>query len=183
MALTLEDGTCIAAANAFVSRAALLAWAADYYPDLTIADDGTTDAAIMRASQWLSTFPDWDGTMTCGRGLQGLAWPRSGVTDCNGDAIPDDEVPTEVEQATFYATVAEIESPGVLTPSMTPGKQTKREKVDVIEVEYMTPSDQGATSPKDPTETLRPVLTAVYDLLKCLASFPNGVNVPWPWVA
>jgi hypothetical protein len=52
----------------------------------------------------------------------------------------------------------------------------------VIEVEYMTPIDQGA-APSDPAATLRPVLTAVRDLLKCMASFPDGSNVPWPWVA
>lgn len=183
MALTVETGACIPTANAFVDRASLLAWASDYYPDRTIADDATTDAAIMRASAWLSTFPNWDGSMACGRGLQGLAWPRSGATDCDGLAIADDEVPVEVQRATFYATLAELDSPGVLTPSITPGKQTKREKVDVIEVEYMTPSDQGAATDKDPIETLRPVLTAVYDSVKCLASFPDGSNVPWPWVA
>jgi hypothetical protein len=182
MSLIVEDGSCIAGANAFVTRADLIAFAADFYPDTTVADDTDTDAAILRASSWLSTFPNWDGSMKCGRGLQGLAWPRSGVTDCNGDAVADDEVPFEVEQATFLASLAELESAGVLTPTITAGKQTKKEKVDVIEVEYMTPSDQGASN-VDPMESLRPMLTAISDLLKCIASLPDGKNVPWPWVA
>lgn len=183
MALTLEDGTCVAAANAFVARAAFIAWASDYYPATTVDDDTTTDGAIMRASSWISSYPEWDGSMTCGRGLQGLAWPRSGVTDCNGDDVPDDEVPTEVEQATFYASMAELTTPGILTPTITPGQQVKRVKVDVIEQEFMTPVDQGAASTPNPVETLRPVLTAVNDLLRCLGSVPNGMDVPWPWVA
>ncbi len=183
MALTVEDGTCIAAANAFVTRAALIAFATEYYPASIPADDTDTDAGIMRASAWLSIFPEWDGTMSCGRGLQGLAFPRTGVTDCNGDAIPSDEVPHEVENATFIASLAEIAEPGLLSPTITPGKQAKREKVDVIEVEYMTPKDQGAAGSKDPTETLRPVLTAVNDWIKCMATMPDGSTVPWPWVA
>lgn len=182
MALVLETGSCVPTANAFVSRAALISFATDYYPDNIPADDTATDAAIMRASAWLSTFPDWDGEMTCGRGLQGLAWPRTNVTDCNGDDVPDDEVPREVEMATFIAALAEIESPGVLTPSLTPGQVVKRVKVDVIEEEYMTPVEQGITS-QDALETLRPVLTAVTDLLKCMATLPDGKNIPWPWVA
>jgi hypothetical protein len=183
MALTLEDGSCVPTANAFVSRSALIAFAADYYPATTVSDDTATDAAIMRASAWLSTFPDWDGSMTCGRGLQGLAWPRTGVTDCNGDEVPDDEVPQEVEMATFVAALAELESPGILTPSITPGQVVKRVKVDVIEEEYMTPRDQGINAMQDAIETLRPVLTAVTDLLRCMATLPDGKSIPWPWVA
>ena len=183
MSLEIETGSCVPTANAFVSRAGLIAYATDYYPDLTVADDTDTDAAIMRASAWLTSFPDWDGAMKCGRDLQGLAWPRTGVTDCNDDAVPDDEVPAEVEQATYLSALAELSSPGVLTPTITPGKQKKRVKVDVIEEEYMTPKDQGVTGSADPIETLRPVLTAITDLLKCMATLPDGKNIPWPWVA
>ena len=183
MALTVEDGTCIATANALVTRAEYIAWMADFYPAVTVGNDTTTDGAIMRASSWVSTYPDWDGTMKCGRGLQGLAFPRTGVTDCNGDAVPDDEVPSEVKQATYLATSAELTLAGVLTPTITPGQQVKRIKVDVIEQEFMTPVDQKAASAPNPVETLRPMLTAVNDLLKCLGSMPDGMNVPWPWVA
>ncbi len=183
MSLVVETGSCVPTANAFVLRAELIEFGADYYPDVTIDDDEGTDAAIMRASTWLSSFPDWDGSMTCGRGLQGLAWPRSGVTDCNGDDVPDDEVPLEVQHSTFIASMAEIASTGVLTPTITPGKQKKRVKVDVIEEEYMTPKDQGVSGSADPTETLRPVLTAITDLLRCMATLPDGKSVPWPWVA
>jgi len=183
MALILEDGSCVPAANALVARAALIAYAADYAPTTTVADDTATDSAILRASAWLSSFPQWDGTMSCGRGLQGLAWPRTGVTDCNSDPVPVDEVPVEVEQATFIASLAELAVPGVLTPTITPGEQVKRVKVDVIEQEFMTPLQQGKKSAADPVETLRPVLTAINDLLKCMATLPDGTAMPWPWVA
>ena len=183
MSLTVETGNCVAGANAFVTRAELITFAGDYDPATTVPSDTTTDAAIMRASQWLSTYPTWDGAMTCGRGLQGLSWPRTGVTDCNGDSIPDDEVPAEVKQATHLAALAELSSPGVLTPVVTPGKQKKSVKVDVIEEAYMTPQEQGVARAADVVETLRPVLTAIADLLKCIANLPDGTAVPWPWVA
>jgi hypothetical protein len=182
MALVPETGSCVAAANSFATRADFITWATDYYPDSIPGDDTDTDAALMRASAWLNSFPEWDGEMTCGRGNQGLAWPRSGVTDCNGDTIPDDEVPVEVKMATYVAAMAELGSPGILTPSVTPGQVVKRVKVDVIEEEYMTPVEQGIGE-RDALETMRPVLTAVSDILKCVATLPDGSNVPWPWVA
>jgi len=176
MALVVETGGCVAEANALVTRAELIAYAADYYPSVTVADDTTTDGAILRASAWLSSFPEWDGAMTCGRGLQGLAWPRTGVTDCNDDEVPDDEVPIEVKQAAFVGAMAELTSPGVLTPTITPGKEKKSVKVDVISVTYR----DGGT---DPVTAMRPVLTTVSDLLKCMATLPDGKTIPWPWVA
>jgi hypothetical protein len=182
MSLTVEDGSCIPAANALVSRAELIAFAAAYFPATTVTDDETTDAAILRASTWISNFPEWDGSKTCGRGLQGMAWPRTGVTDCNGDSIPDDEVPAEVKYATHLAALAEYSSPGVLTPTVTPGKQKKSVKVDVIGESYMTPYELGQTG-KDAVDVLRPVLTAIRDVLKCIATLPDGVKTPWPWVA
>lgn len=187
MALTVETGSCVANADAFVSRADFAAYVAAYRPDLSAsvaADDDATDAAIRRASAWLSTYPDWEGEPTCGRGNQGLALPRKGLTDCNDEEVADDAIPDEVKQATYIASLAELASPGILAPTITPGKQTKREKVDVIEVEYMTPKDQGSfDGTTDPTVSLRPVLTAIQDLLRCLASFPSGRKAPWPWVA
>jgi hypothetical protein len=182
MSIIVEDGSCVADANAFVTRDDLIVYAAAYYPETDVPYDETTDGAILRASSWVSSFPDWDGQMKCGRGLQGLAWPRTGVEDCNGDTVPSDEVPIEVEHATFIASLAELASPGILSPTITPGKQKKSVKVDVIAESYMTPSEQGLTN-VDPVASLRPVLTAVSDLLKCMATLPDGKNVPWPWVA
>jgi len=183
MALIVETGSCVPTSNALVSRAALIAYAADYLPATVVGDDITTDGAIMRASSWLSSFPIWNGEMTCGRGLQGQAWPRTGVTDCNGDAILDDEVPIEVEHATFVASLAELTSPGILSPTITPGQQRKSVKVDVIQEVFMTPVEQGVKGSVDPVETMRPVLTLVGDLLRCVATLPDGTNIPWPWVA
>lgn len=181
MPLVVEDGTCVAGANAFVSRAEFIAFAALYYPATTVPDSAATDGAIVRASLWLSSFPTWEGVKTCDCTTV-LAWPRSGVSDCDDCLIDDDVIPEVIKQATYIAAMAELASPGSLTPTITPGRQTKREKVDVIEVEYMTPAEQNLYKGRtDPVNALRPVLTQVQDLLKCIATFPGGA-VPWPFV-
>jgi hypothetical protein len=183
MPLIVENGTCVAGANAFVSRAEFIAFAALYYTATTVPDTTETDGAIARASLWLSTFPIWNGVRTCDCGSL-LAWPRTGTTDCSGCSIDSDVVPEAIKQATYIAAMFELATPGALTPSITPGQQAKREKVDVIEVEYMTASDQGVNTGRyDPVTALRPVLTQVQDLLKCLAVFKGGPATPWPWVA
>jgi len=176
MSLIVEDGTCVPTANAFVTRDELIEYAVDYYPATIVGYDETTDSAILRASRWLSSYPEWDGTMACGRGLQGLAWPRLGVIDCNGDSIPDDEIPIEVKQATFLAALAELSSPGILEPTIDPGKRQTSVKVDVIAVTYAEPTSSDI-------DALRPVITSISDILKCIATLPDGLKVPWPWVA
>lgn len=181
MALVVEDGSCVASANAFVTRAEFTAWATDYLPSLDVSDTTAVDAAIIRASSWLSTWPQWNGARTCGRN-QGLAWPRTGTTDCDGNAVPDDEVPVEVKQATYSASVLELESPGALTPTITPGEQVKRVKVDEIEREFMTPQEQGSSASDNPLNALRPMVAQAKDYLKCLASFPSDLSTPWPVV-
>lgn len=182
MALIEEDGSCVANANAFVTRAEFTTWAADYLPDLDVSDDTAVDAAIMRASSWLSSFPSWNGSRTCGRS-QGLAWPREDVEDCDGNEIPNDEVPIEVKLATYSASVVELNAPGTLTPTITPGQQVKSVKVDVIEQVFMTPMEQGLDG-DDVLDTLRPMVAQVIDYLQCLATFPNETeDTPWPFVA
>lgn len=181
MPLVVETGSCVAGANAFVTRAEFIEFAELYYPGTTVPDTTATDGAIVRASLWLSSYPSWEGSKACDCTTL-LAWPRSGVTDCDGCEYDDDVIPEIVKQATYIAALVELASPGSLTPSITPGQRVKRNKVDVIEQEFMTPVEQGFYKGQlNPIESLRPVLTQVRDLLKCVATFP-GTAVPWPFV-
>lgn len=183
MPLVVEDGSCVATANAFVTRSEFTDWAEDYRPDLDVGswsgDD--IDAAIQRASSWISTFPNWDGSRKCGRS-QGLAWPRTGVTDCDGNTVPDDEVPDEVKFATYAAAIFEYQNVNALTPNSTPGEQVKSVTVDVISQTFMTPQEQGIDD-QDPLDAIRPMVAQVKDYLRCMASFPNeSQKVPYPFV-
>lgn len=183
MALVVEDGSCIPTANAFVSRQELIDYKDVYFPTLSGQFPASNiDAAIARASAWVSAFPDYFGKRTCGR-AQGLSWPRTGMTDCDGNTVPDDEVPLEVKRATLAAAIVELQDPNVLTPTITPGSAVRRERVADIEQEFMTPVDLGLAMDGDPIDDLRPMIAQAKDFLKCFATFPNDkTEIPHPFV-
>jgi len=157
---------------------------ADYYGSVAGADAyhtargngawaGLTAAklsAIVRASAYIdglgqrtrksgrvgTMFP---GTKTGGR-AQTMAWPRTGAIDIDGTEIDSDSVPNEVLNATYEAALREVVEPGSLSPDYVPSAQVKREKVDVLEVEYF------AADPRPVaviiTELLGPVMSGGY---------------------
>lgn len=156
---------------------------ADFYGTVAAADayhtarltpgwTGTADAkqaALIRASVFVDTFgvrrfPDgttevlWSGVRTGGR-AQRLAWPRTGATDSDGVAVDPNTVPVEVEYAAYEAAARELAAPGSLSPDYVASAQVKREKVDVIEVEYATVSTSGGRAPN------APIVGIVADLL------------------
>lgn len=173
MALTVEDGSGLAGADALVSldRAqeivdglGLAGWPAS-------ADD--QESAIRRASRWLSTYYRYKGEAVKGRG-QGLAFPRSGVVDDQGLAVADDAVPIEMEFATVYGALAEAASPGVLTPTINPGQIAQSEKVGPLAITYRkTDRPRNDLSGADDQ---RDVLTAIYDHVKGLIERPAFIG-------
>lgn len=177
MALTVQqDGACTANADSWVSLVDANSHFSNYGGAWT-GDDAAKESALRRAALWMSTGIRWNGTKACTGSM--LAWPRSGTTDCDGNQIAESVIPQQIILAQLAAASAELLSPGILTPTITPGSQVKREKVDVIEVEYMTPQDQGVSN-YDPLSQMRPALTQINDYIRCLAS--TGKNTPWPFV-
>ena len=158
MALTVEDGTGLADADAYISLADAEAYYLDFNGTAWTGDDADKEAAIRRGARYLDGLR-WKGVRTQKR-AQALAWPRYGATDCDGTLIPSGEVPIEVEQANALLAFYELANPGSLDPTVTIATLAKREKVDVIEVEY-----RGSA----PTvQNSRPVVTAAMDLIRCL---------------
>jgi len=142
------------------------AWATGTGPDKL--------AALIRASQYidglgqrdgLSLFP---GTKTDGR-AQVLAWPRTGAADWSGAAILPDEIPVEVQFATYEAALRELTAPGSLRPDYVPGQQIKREKVDVLETEYVAPAEG--------VNPVRPVVSVVMDMLAPVMMLAIGPSI------
>ncbi len=147
--------------------------------------DTAKTAALIRASDyidgryryqtaggcWRSMFR---GTKTDGRG-QEREWPRTGATDSDGNAIPDNEVPVEVERATYEAALRELTEPGSLSPDYVAAGQVTRETVGPITVQYASGQSDGAMPPN------RPVVTVVDDILAGLIcdrpKFGIGVRV------
>ncbi len=171
MALVIENGTGLPNAEAYSSVADCSAWASKYYGHALAGSEADKEAAIRRAVAYMDGLK-WKGQRSTGR-VQALAWPRSGVADCEGLTIGANSIPSEVIFAQHVLARAEFQSPGILSPSVNLGAVVKRERVDVIESEYDTSRMQGTV------EELRPLVTMAMDRLRCLlAVAPGGLRVP-----
>jgi hypothetical protein len=94
--LTVEDGTGLANADAYVSLATAATYAsARAWTDWAAAADATKEAAIREATVYLDTSYQWRGSIIST--AQALAWPREGVTDAEGRDITG--VPARVRDA------------------------------------------------------------------------------------
>lgn len=86
---------------------------------------------------------------------QELAWPRSGHR-VNGQSVPSDLIPQAWVYASYRAAYLNAVTPGWSTNSEDATRQTRREKVDVIEVEYFSNADAAGTdaAPGMPSDTI-----------------------------
>jgi hypothetical protein len=94
-------------------------------------DEGTAIlSSLIVASDWIDgTYRSmWPGTKVGGR-EQIRDWPRYGVVDINGQPVPSDVPPVEVDNATYEAAYREIANPGSLSMDYTPSKY-KRVSID-----------------------------------------------------
>jgi hypothetical protein len=137
MALVVTPGA--ADADGFVSVAACETYcAAKGLTDWTSAPDSPSDdkdAAIRRATTYLSTAFAWKGYRT-NRRAQALAWPRADVVDGEGEDVREDEIPVEIEQACCELAVLELVEPGILAPTVRLTERVKSESVGPLSTEY-----------------------------------------------
>lgn len=110
-----------------------------------LSDDDEINAALLVASEWLDgTYLTMFMGLKVGGRAQIREWPRTGVVDIYGYAIPSDSVPREVERATYEAAQRQVDKPGSLTLDYVPNKY-KRASVDgAVSVEFA-----GVTSSAD----------------------------------
>ena len=163
--LIVEDGTGIADADAYDSLANCEAFNAAYFGDHLTGSDAVRDAAIRRASAYLNSL-SWKGTRTHGRD-QGLAWPRTGVTDGEGVAIADNVVPKEVKEATHLLARVTFSNPTALEPNTTfASDRIKAERVGPLATEYAV----GARDLDD----FRTQVSGAMDRIKGLLTETNG---------
>lgn len=171
MTLTVTPGS--ASADAFVSlddctdycaAKGLTAWtgAADSPPD-------AKEAAIRRATTYLSTAFLWKGSKTNGRS-QALAWPRSDVEDAEGETVADDEIPVEIVQACCEVAVLELTTPGYTAPNVDLTARVKMESVaGAVSTEYFA-------APMN-AQAARPAMSIVRDLVSGLVSTSSNALV------
>lgn len=128
--------------------------------------DGTTEpqktAARQRGSLVIDRYERFfSGTRTGGY-AQERAWPRTGATTYYGEAIPLNEIPVAIVNASYEAAFLELTNPGSLSPVVTGSATVKREKVGQLEVEYAASS---STSIADMVAMATPVVTVIEGLL------------------
>ena len=131
--IIIEDGTVVPGANSYASEAELTTYAADRGITLTAA----TDVLLIKAMDYIESL-SFIGTKYSKS--QALQWPRSNVY-IDGFYFVPTIIPPALKTGQI-ATALAIDSDN--SPLATVDRSTKREKVDVIEVEYM---DNAAAQP------------------------------------
>ncbi|BEV43929.1 DnaT-like ssDNA-binding protein [Afipia carboxidovorans] len=136
-----------------------VAWSADSVTDTQRA------AALTRATSWVDSYRSrLPGRKADGRG-QELEWPRVGAADAEGNEIAEDEIPIEVEQATYEAALRELVEPGSLFPDLERGGAVKRLKAGSVEVEYAD------------SASLTTTFTAIEAILEAILTPASGATV------
>lgn len=165
MALVVEDGTGLTTANAYIS----VAFATDYHG--LRCNDGWSgppvelEAAIIRATEWIDRHYDFQGArLVVGESSssvlpQALAWPREGISHPDGIAVPNDAVPTPVQEATAELALVSLITP--LEPTDTEGRVSRRdESIGAVRIaeDFASAGSTGAPEVPIVTSILRPLL-------------------------
>lgn len=134
MALVIEDGSIVASANSFVTRAEIIAYAAAR--GVTIADEAASDVLAIKAMDYLQTL--------CYKGdpvdeAQTTPFPRMGLVD--GDTTDDYEhsIPAGIKNAQLQLAL-DANAGIILTASANPTADLKRSKVGPLEREFFAPA-------------------------------------------
>ncbi|UXN64415.1 hypothetical protein N8E89_00555 [Phyllobacterium sp. A18/5-2] len=126
------------------------------------ATDAQMAAAMLRGSLVIDRYePKFSGARTGGYD-QARAWPRTGAVTNYGQAIPADDTPRPIIEASYEASFLELITPGSLSPVVMGNGVTKREKVGELEVEYAVSS---SSSVADVVAFATPVVTMIEGLL------------------
>ena len=138
MALIVEDGTGVAGADGYVT----VDYADTYFSQLARADWAvyplaSKQAALRKGAAYLGMVyaGRWKGSRVSS--IQPLDWPRTGVELTLGNTpytLPSDVIPAAIliAQCELASTAMTAE----LIPSDPGGVRVKRQKVDVLEIEY-----------------------------------------------
>lgn len=97
--------------------------------------EGAPDAAVLRerGSVYIDgTYGDRFPGKPTGGASQERAWPRTGASDRYGNALPTDQVPQRVIDASYHAAWMEATTPGILSKTYTPAEQKVLVQVQTI---------------------------------------------------
>lgn len=143
MALIVEDGSIVAGANSYNSVAEIRSYASARGYALP-TDDVDVEKLAVQATDYLETFRKrYQGSRT-DPANQSLQFPRYGVVLDGYIYVDSNVIPGELKLAHCQATVEAYEND--LLPNGS--AKVKKEKVDVLEVEYQESSLSEVSFPK-----------------------------------
>lgn len=131
----------------------------------TLPEGANVDTLRLIGSSYIDAA--YGAKLTCSHKTGGfeqeLEWPRKGHIT-NRELVPDTFIPPAWVKASYRAAYLEAMTPGWATTGTDPNRVTRREKVDVIEVEYFNAADipAGAAASGMPSD-----------------SIINGMVLPW----
>lgn len=131
MAIVVEDGTGVAGANSYISLADANAHLAERAISVTL-----TDAQLLVAMDVLEAM-NYDGYKV--DPAQALQWPRYATYNRDGHINDSISIPAELPKALISIAVqiaGGLDTSAPVTPAI------KREKVDVLEIEYAVSNGQ-----------------------------------------
>jgi hypothetical protein len=144
--LVIEDGTNVANANSYATRAEIIAYAAAR--GVTIADADASDVFAVKAMDFIER-QNFKGVPSYGVPgvVQALQFPRAEI-EYQGAYFAADEIPSILKNAECEA--AMLISQGIdLEPNRAASEQSvKREKVGPLETEYFSAAAYSATTPQ-----------------------------------
>lgn len=136
MALTLTVGT-----NTYISRTAANAYiegSLDFSVWNALADTAK-DQALVMATRMIDR-QSWLGAKT--NSEQALAFPRTGLTDKDGNTLPDDEVPQAVIDGQCELALA-LAKDSTVAENSSSGSNVKKVQAGSASVEYFRPQSGG----------------------------------------
>lgn len=142
MALIIEDGSAVAGANSYITAAEYLDWSdARFDPARATApaDDAAAEKLILRAMDYFESLSFIGSKASSAQPLQ---WPRQNAY-IDGYLVSSSSIPNEVKTSLYELTYAQETGSGEMNAI---GRKTKREKVDVIEVEYADNSSSAVVN-------------------------------------
>jgi hypothetical protein len=137
LTIIIEDGSIVTGANSYVSEADLTAYATARGVTLS----GSTEQLLIQAMDYIESQQFLGKKLTQAQPLQ---WPRSGVY-IDGYSVSSSTIPNELKTALMATAVSVDEGNSPLSISE---QAVKREKVDVIEVEYQDGSSATTYDPR-----------------------------------
>lgn len=145
MALIVEDGTGLSAAESYISVADAITYITAYKGADTIWDASTEaqkEVAARQATQYIDGLYSWKGVVLTS--TQALDWPREGIYDERDLMI--EGIPTNLKNATAEVMFLAINGESLVI-NVDRSRQTIMEKVDVIEIEYEVGASQQTSYP------------------------------------